>query len=247
MNRQAQAAVLFLLGAALLHAGVTDLSLRYVKSGLRPLVVAAGAVLIATALATGWYEWYERRRTRAAGTTRRPSPAAHHEPRVCWLLLLPILALILVAPPALGSYSAMHAGTALQRPLGYPPLPEDGRGPLRLALADYAERAAYGDGRTLDGRRVTLTGFLAVDRAGTPYLVRMTLNCCAADAQPVKVGLTGRVPPVLRPDTWLAVTGTYTPRRTRDPVNDGPIPFLDVTGARPVPAPRDPYDEGGSG
>jgi uncharacterized membrane protein YcgQ (UPF0703/DUF1980 family) len=71
----------------------------------------------------------------------------------------------------------------------------------------------------------------------------MALNCCAADAQPVKVALTGRIPPVLQPDTWLEVTGTYTPRVTRDPVNDGPIPWIEVTRAEPVPAPRDPYDE----
>lgn len=88
-----------------------------------------------------------------------------------------------------------------------------------------------------------LTGFLALDRAGAPYLVRMALNCCAADAQPVKVALTGQVPPVLQPDTWLRVTGTYTPRRTEDPVNGGPIPFIDVTEAKPVAAPTDPYDE----
>ena len=66
----------------------------------------------------------------------------------------------------------------------------------------------------------------------------MVLNCCAADAQPVKVGLTGRIPPVLQPDTWLEVTGTYTAKRTKDPVNDGTIPFIDVSQARPVPAPR---------
>ncbi|MEG3628532.1 TIGR03943 family putative permease subunit [Streptomyces poriticola] len=273
MNRQAQAAVLFVLGAALLHAGATDLSLRYVKAGLRPLVVIAGAVLIATALATAWYERRRGRVTAAAdgaspadsepgahahpeprahahpepGAHAHPEPGAHAhpEPRVSWLLLLPVLALVLVAPPALGSYSALHAGTAVQRPLGFPPLPDGGQGSLRLGLADYAERAAYDDGRTLQGRPVTLTGFLAVDEAGTPYLVRMTLNCCAADAQPIKVGLTGRMPPVLRPDTWLDVTGTYTPRRSRDPVNGGPIPFLEVAEAVPVPTPRDPYDAGG--
>ncbi len=71
----------------------------------------------------------------------------------------------------------------------------------------------------------------------------MGLNCCAADAQPVKIALTGEVPPVLSPDTWLEVTGRYTPRRTKDPVNDGPVPYLEVTGSRPVATPHDPYDE----
>ncbi|MDX3575522.1 MULTISPECIES: TIGR03943 family putative permease subunit [unclassified Streptomyces] len=234
MNRQAQSAVLFLLGAALLHAGATDLYLRYVKAGLRPLLLAAGAVLIVTALATAWYE-----RRRAGGG--HGEGHAHPEPRVSWLLILPLLALILVAPPALGSYSATRTGTALQEPLAYPSL--SAADPLPLSVVDYAGRAVYDHGRTLAGRTVRLTGFVAVDHEGTPYLVRMALNCCAADAQPVKVGLTGRIPPVLQPDTWLAVTGVYTPRVVRDPVNGGPIPFLEVKDARPVPTPRDPYDE----
>ncbi|KOG64069.1 MULTISPECIES: TIGR03943 family putative permease subunit [Streptomyces] len=230
MNRQAQAAVLFLLGGALLHAGATDLYLRYVKAGLRPLLLASGAVLIAAALATAWYE---RRRDRE----RHPHP----EPRVAWLLLLPLLALILIAPPALGSYSALRSGTALQKPYGYGPLPAGD--PVPLSVVDYASRAAYGHGRSLHGRAVRVTGFLALDHAGRPYLVRMALNCCAADAQPVKIALTGALPPVLRPDAWLEVTGTYAPGLTHDPVNDGPVPYLKVTSTRPVTAPRDPYDE----
>jgi hypothetical protein len=55
--------------------------------------------------------------------------------------------------------------------------------------------------------------------------------------------LTGRIPPVLQPDTWLEVTGRYTPRRTKDPVNDGPVPYFEVTRAVPVPVPQDPYEE----
>ncbi|WP_328749069.1 TIGR03943 family protein [Streptomyces sp. NBC_00285] len=249
MNRQAQSAVLFVLGAALLHAGLTDLYLRYVKAGLRPLVLAAGIVLIVTALATAWYEWRPKRHR----TDHEDGPQgdhdghdgheehAHREPRVSWLLVLPLFALILVAPPALGSYSAMRTGTALQQSYGYTKLPASG--PVRLSLVDYAGRAYYGHGRDLVGRQVVVTGFVALDRSGAPYLVRMALNCCAADAQPVKVGLTGKIPPVLQPDSWLQVTGTYTAQRTKDTVNGGPIPYLKITQAKPVPTPHDPYDE----
>ncbi|MFD7872823.1 TIGR03943 family putative permease subunit [Streptomyces sp. NPDC059766] len=307
MNRLAQAAVMFLLGAALLHAGETDLYLRYVKAGLQPLLLASGAVLIAAALATAWYERRAAQAPKAptastaptasataeaakapvtaeaaatagaagaagtsgtaeaaqaavaAGTPEEASAAeaahghghghghgqghghVHREPRISWLLVLPLLALILVAPPALGSYTATRTGTALQQPLAYPPLPA--AGPLRLSVVDYAGRAVYDHGRTLTGRRIQLTGFVALDHDGTPYLVRMALNCCAADAQPVKVGLTGHIPPVLQPDTWLRITGTYTARRVKDPVNNGPIPFIEVIAAKPVPVPHDPYDE----
>ena len=303
MNRQAQAAVLFLTGGAILHAALTDLYLRYVKAGLQPLLLAAGVVLIATAAAT---VWYERRsagtsgggggqvvRTSAGDDMAAEAPArtdalartgalaqagapaqvgtpadphgqahtdadaeahththththAHREPRISWLLVLPLLALILVAPPALGSYSAMRTGTALQKqPWGFADLPAGGT--VRLNLVDYAGRAAYDHGRSLDHRHIKIAGLLALDRDGTPYLVRMALSCCAADAQPVKIGLTGRIPPVLRPDTWLEATGTYTAKRTKDPLNDGIIPFLHVTELKPVKAPRDPYDESWNG
>jgi uncharacterized membrane protein YcgQ (UPF0703/DUF1980 family) len=83
-------------------------------------------------------------------------------------------------------------------------------------------------------RQIEITGFVALEHSGASYLVRMALNYCVADAQPVKIGLTGSIPLVLQPDTWLQVTGTYTTRRTKAPVNDGPIPFLNVTRATPV-------------
>lgn len=241
MNRQAQAAVMFLLGAALLHAGATDLYLRYVKAGLQPLLLASGAVLIAAALATAWYERKRAKAARAVGAGHAHSGHAHPEPRISWLLVLPLLSLILIAPPALGSYSALRTGTALQQPYGYGRLPAGD--PVPLSVVDYASRAAYDHGRSLHGRPVRVTGFLALDHSGAPYLVRMALNCCAADAQPVKIALTGKLPPVLQPDAWLEVTGSYTPKLTHDPVNNGPIPYLKVTSAKPVPTPHDPYDE----
>ncbi|MFI2348800.1 TIGR03943 family putative permease subunit [Streptomyces sp. NPDC019443] len=242
MNRQAQAAVLFLVGGAVLHAGFTDLYLRYVKAGLRPLLLVAGIVLIVAAIATVWYELRPRatKESRPERGRHDQSSHAHREPRVSWLLVLPLLALILAAPPALGSYSAMRTGTALQPPWGFPTL--SASDPLRLSVVDYAGRAVYDHGRSLGDRRIRVTGFITLDRSGAPYLTRMVLNCCAADAQPVKIGLSGQIPAVLQPDTWLEVTGTYTSQRTKDPVNDGVIPFISVSQARPVPAPHNQYE-----
>jgi putative membrane protein len=269
VNRQAQAVVLFLVGGALLHAGLTDLYLRYVKAGLQPLLLAAGVVLIAAALATVWYELRDRRPAHLAehdgghghGHAHDGGPEdrhetrhetrhddnhddghghGHREPRVSWLLVLPLLALVLVAPPALGSYSAMRTGTVLTKPYGFPALPRDN--PLQLTVIDYADRAVYDHGHSFGGRRIELTGFIALDESGKPYLTRMVLNCCAADAQPVKVALSGRLPPILQPDVWLDVVGTYTGQQTKDPVNDGAIPFIKVSRARTVPTPHDPYE-----
>src|SRR5688572_7972459 len=102
MNRQAQAVVLLLVGGAILRASVTDLYLRYVKEGLRPFLIAAGVLLVAAAVATLWYELRPRR----AGHDHSDDGHGHAEPRVAWLLVLPVFALLLVAPPALGSYAA---------------------------------------------------------------------------------------------------------------------------------------------
>ncbi|HKS45016.1 MAG TPA: TIGR03943 family protein [Amycolatopsis sp.] len=231
MNRQAQAVLLFLVGGAMVFAGVTDLSLRYVKAGLRPLLLVAGVVLAGAALATVWYE---------LRATREREHHPHPEPRTSWLLVLPLFALILLAPPALDSYSAMRDGTALPPPVGLPALPA--ADPLRLTVVDYADRAVYDHGRSLGDRPVEITGFVGFDHDGTVYLIRMLLNCCAADARPVKVGLTGQIPPVLRPDSWLEITGTYTVRQTKDPVNNATIPFIEVKEAKPVPAPAEPYE-----
>jgi len=231
VNRQAQGVLLLLVGGAVLRASFTDLYLRYVKTGLRPFLLVAGVVLIVAAAATFWYE-------------RRPAHDsrghAHREPRVAWLLVLPLFALIVAVPPALGSYAADRTGTALQPPPGFAALPAGD--PLRLSVLDYATRAVYDHGHSLGDRRIRITGFVTVGGRGVPYLTRMVLNCCAADAQPVKVGLSGQVPTALRPDTWLEVVGTYTDRQTKDEVNDGPIPFINVDQARPVAAPADQYE-----
>lgn len=104
MRRPVQTLLLALTGAGLLHAALfTDIYLRYVKAGLRPPLIASGAVLLLLALA------------QAAGRDRhRLSGDPGHEhghdhtgtPRVAWVLFLPALSLLLYAPPALGAYTA---------------------------------------------------------------------------------------------------------------------------------------------
>ncbi|PZG04773.1 TIGR03943 family protein, partial [Micromonospora craterilacus] len=153
---------------------------------------------------------------------------SHHEPRVGWLLILPVLGLLLVAPPALGSYAASQAGTALsaQQQSDYPPLPEGD--PVSVSVLDYASRALFDRGASIGDRRVLLTGFIATGPDGQPILARMVLSCCAADGRPIKLGLTGDVPTGLPNDSWVEVTGRYTERLGRDPVNDAEIPYLEV-------------------
>lgn len=162
--------------------------------------------------------------------------------RAGWLLLVPALALLLFAPPALGSFQASRTGTALSTGAGsdFTVLPEGD--PVRLGLLDYASRAVFDRGRTLTGRRVLLTGFVMAGPNGEPYLARMVVGCCAADGRPIKVGLTGNVPTDLQPDTWLEVEGGYIDHADRDPVNGELIPYLQVSAARAIAAPAEQYE-----
>jgi uncharacterized repeat protein (TIGR03943 family) len=166
----------------------------------------------------------------------------HREPRIAWLLLLPALALLLFAPPALGAYQASRNGTALSAEANsdFPPLPDDD--PVRLSLLDYAGRAVFDQGHSLADRQVTLSGFVIAGPDGQPYLARMIVTCCAADARPVKVGLAGDLPTSLRPDQWIEVQGTYTDRSDKDPVNAELVPYLQVTNLRQIAAPEEQYE-----
>jgi uncharacterized repeat protein (TIGR03943 family) len=235
VKKEAQAVLLLLVGGTILKISFAGTYTRYVKLGLLPLLIIAGLALIAIAGAT---LWQVIRSARAGGTEAGHD---HGDSRVAWLLLLPALALLLFAPPALGSYQASRNGTALGRSSNsdFPPLPDGD--PVRISVLDYAGRAAF-DAQTLSGRQVTLTGFVIAGPNGVPYLARMVVTCCAADGRPIKVGLTGDVPGNLKQDQWIEVDGTYTDRSDRDPVNSDVIPYLQVTALRPIAAPDQQYE-----
>lgn len=166
----------------------------------------------------------------------------HDEPRIAWLLLIPALALLMFAPPAVGSYQASRNGTALgsQARSDFPPLPAGD--PLPITMLDYAGRAVFDAGQSLNGRTVRLTGFIIPGPNGRPYLARMVVTCCAADARPVKIGLDGDVPAGLRQEQWVQVDGAYVDRQDRDPVNGETIPYLQVSAVREISAPEEQYE-----
>ncbi|MBM2623835.1 TIGR03943 family protein [Actinoplanes sp. LDG1-06] len=254
MNRLTQGVVLLLFGGAILRASFTDLYLRYVKEGLRPFLIATGLLLVAAAVMTIWYSWRSPDESSAEHDASPHSSSGHsavdddghghgeHGPRVGWLLLLPVLGLLLVAPPALGSYAANQAGSVVAAPVGdsdYPPLPE---GPaVELSMIDYASRALFDAGRSLEGRDLKLVGFITTAPDGAPMLARIVLSCCAADGRPIKIGLSGRAPIDVPADTWVEITGVYTDQTAKDPVNNVDMAYLEVKSWQEVPQPKQPY------
>ncbi|MEV6834028.1 TIGR03943 family protein [Streptomyces sp. NPDC051133] len=210
MKRPVQTLLLTLTGLGLLHTALfTDTYLRYVKAGLRPLLIASGVVLLLLGLA-------------AAASRDGHDDAAHgghgHDhghsrtPRIAWLLFLPALSLLLYAPPALGAYTAARSNSkpvTVQK--GFDPLPATS--PVPLTLTDFTKRVQQDRSRAVRSRTVKLTGFVTPDAQDDGwYLTRIIFTCCAADSQTVKVRMYGtEAPPA---DTWLAVTGTWHPRGT---------------------------------
>ncbi|GAA0271760.1 TIGR03943 family putative permease subunit [Cryptosporangium japonicum] len=230
MNREAQSIVLLLIGGALLRLTVfSDVYLRYVKPGLRWYLVAAGAVLVVAGAITLWRDLFGEERP-------------HAGPKVAWLLLLPVLTIFLIGPPALGSYAVEKQGAAaVQQPRSdLPPLP--GGDPVRLSVLDYVTRALWEDGASFRGRQVRLTGFVTVDDSGTAYLTRIVLSCCAADGRPLKVALAGVPPATLERDVWITVVGGYDPTRHTDPVSNETVPTIAVRTLTRIPPPPEPYD-----
>jgi uncharacterized repeat protein (TIGR03943 family) len=284
VNREAQSVVLFLLGGAILRISATDIYLRYVKEGLRPFLLASGALLVVIAAVTLRREVFsstprdrpaharddddahapahgaaEEHAPAHAASHAAPTraqtdgPADHHGhhgdreahshggPRVAWLLVLPVFAVFLIGPPALGSYAAGRGGTSVAKQSDYAPLPAGD--PVTLPVLDYASRAVWDRGTSLEDRRVRVTGFVSPRPGGGVYLTRMILVCCAADGRPVKVGLSGHVPAGLTADTWIEVVGRYDPRTDKDTTNDETIPYLEVESMRAVPQPKQPYEQ----
>lgn len=241
MNRQAQGIMLLLLGGAVVKATVfSDIYLRYVKESLRPFLIAAAVMLVIAGLMA------------IVNDLRAPSAEdehhghdhgdkPHHEPRVGWMLIAPALGLLLVAPPALGAFAAGQSGSAvLQESDLYPPLPEGD--PARISVLDYATRAVFDKGKSMKDRKVLVSGFLSDGPTGGQVLTRMMLSCCAADARPIKVGLSGDAPGGLPNDQWVEVTGVYTTRTVEDPVNGVAIPFIEVIEWKQIEPPRNQYE-----
>ncbi|MFG2371984.1 TIGR03943 family putative permease subunit [Streptomyces sp. NPDC048504] len=206
MKRTAQVLLLVLTGLGLLHTALfTDLYLRYVKEGLRPLLIISGALLLLLGLAHAMFD-----RGSDDGEEHHHDHEHGHDhstaPRIAWLLFLPALSLLFYAPPALGAYTASHAGSeAVKKQKGFAALPATS--PLPMTLTDFTTRVQQDKELAIKGRSVEMTGFATPVRGGGWDLTRIIFTCCAADAQTVKVHMYGTPAPPA--NTWLAVTGTW--------------------------------------
>lgn len=244
---------MLLIGAGLLRASLfSDISLRYVKEGLQPFLIASGFVLLATgllgALSSGLFSLQHGfpRADRKASVDRHgdlaPPPASEdgHDhsqgPRVAWLLFPPAVALLLFAPPALGSYTAARDSEVVVATYErFPAL--SAAGPAPLSLTEFIGRAQQDKKGSLEGRSVLMQGFVTPRGDGTWDLTRHLIACCAADSQSLKVTVHGV--PAPRADSWVRVTGTWHPAGALGTPTAALA--VDATDVQTIPEPPLPY------
>lgn len=245
MRRETQNVLLLLLGGALLKISLNGQYLRYVKPSHHPWLIACGAVAVTLAVIGIVRDLLAPQRHASHGGDH----AGHqHNSRGPWLLMLPVLAIFLIAPPALGADKVARSGSesaAAQQPkpkgqtnVDFAPLP-GGDAPL-LKIGEVVTRTIWDDSGSLNGKQISLIGFVVKGTDGSSYLARLVISCCAADATPVKVKLDGGQTGQYPPDTWLRVRGEVEPDTANE--SNGYAPTFVVSQVSQVPPPPDPYE-----
>ena len=253
LSREVQSVLLILLGTAITRISVTDVYLRYVKETIRPFLILTGLLLLVLGILALIDVVRDSREKPAAAEVDEGAEMhdghGHTHMRIAWLLLLPVLSILLIAPPALGAYSAARdPSTVIQPATTFDPLPPDN--PLRLPLSEYAVRAVWGGESSLQGHTFELEGFvtpvpdgkqttnLPDGQSGNWWLSRMSLSCCAADARATRILAVGAKD--LPANTWVRMRARYLPG---GPTNsDKAIPWIQVEEIKVIPQPSNPYE-----
>lgn len=221
-----------LVGAVVLRLTFTDTYRRYVQPAMGKWLLVAGVAVILLGLITLINALRHVEPEEAHGHDHEHA----HRVGVGWLLLAPIAALLLVAPPTLGAYGVNRAGAIHVKPgkAIFKPLKQTGA-PVEMTLLEFIQRALEHNGASFHGVPVKLTGFVAGSEAGGFLLARYQIACCAADATPVELEVVGTSGTPAGNDQWVTVTGTFER-------GGGELPRLAATSVVEIPAPEDPYE-----
>jgi uncharacterized repeat protein (TIGR03943 family) len=230
MSTDAGALLTTIIGVLLTRLALQGTFRRYVKPAMGPWIAVAGVLLVVLGLVVLW---------RHRRGDDHDHGHAHGGERVAWLLLAPVLAILLIAPPSLGTFALDRAGSAVTvRPGGgtFAPL-DPASSPHEMTLLEFNQRAFEGDGRgaSFAGVPVRLIGFVGPNQDDGFLVARFQIACCAADALAATAYVVGWDGPVPARDSWVEVEGTFQPG---DAVN----PRLLTTSITPIPTPGDPYE-----
>jgi putative membrane protein len=243
MSRESENIMLLMIGLATGMITVTGAFVRYVKPALEPWLYLTAVLLIGLALVA------------IIGDLRRPTGSSDHDHGhgqddgghshangAVWLLLIPVVVLIFVTPPALrpqASVPSISAVSADSMRRAFPPLPS-GRAP-EVSVPDLMIRGVQDSAGTLDGRLITVIGFTLRDGDAVD-LGRFSVLCCAADARLARVRLGGsgaQEAAGLPEHSWVRVEGTVRPGLPGEPILG--VPTVEVDSVTQIDAPENVY------
>ena len=229
MSTDAGATLTAVIGLLLVRLAVQGTYRSYVRPGMGPWIAIAGVLLTLLGIIV---LWRHRRGEDDHGDHE------HGGEQVAWLLLAPVLALLLIAPGALGSYSLGRTGSAIKVRSGhgvFAPLDPEA-GAHEMSLLEFNQRAFEGtEGASFNGATVRVIGFVGPTKPDGFVVARYSIACCAADAlaaTALVTGWTGRVP---ARDSWVEVEGRFEPGGEVEP-------RLVAASVTVVPTPDDPYE-----
>jgi uncharacterized repeat protein (TIGR03943 family) len=232
VRRETENTLLLIVGIALVMVTVTGAYTRYVKPVMLPWLAISSAVVIGLALVA------IVRDIRGGGADH--DHAGHvHRNGIVWLLVLPVVLLIFVVPPALSARAAAPVAVTVTGARSFPPLPA-GVAPS-LSLPEVLMRVAVGKVGGLDGKQITTTGFTMRD-GDRVDLAKIVIICCAADAQLARLHLSGPAAAsaaALPENTWLRVEGTVPAGQTYSGTSS--IPTLEVSSITRIDPPANTY------
>lgn len=258
MNRETKAIVIGMLGGLLVSVTVSGRFTSYVKPGFKPMLLTAGALLIALAVISLTLAIRDDLKAPALIVDASGTEADNHDvdsqghqhgTRAPWLMLVPVLVLLFVAPPALGADAAsrgVSCGTPAPEGTSYPsrrtkpddPLPTGN--PTTMTMQEFISRSLYDSAYSTANADVQVTGFITRSSCDGPgySLVRLKISCCAADAIALRVHIDG--PPPMPANTWVQAT-VRAVKDTGDQSNNY-VPSVTVVGMKTISQPADPYE-----
>ena len=212
---------------------VTGSYTRYVKPGMLPWLIGSAAILIGLAILAMASD--------IRGKVADGGGHHHHGERdgVVWLLVLPIVMLIFIVPPALSAQAASPVTVATSSRSPFPPLPP-GEAPT-VALPQVLMRIATGPAGGLEGRTISVTGFTMKDHESVD-LAKIVIICCAADAQLARLHLGGPAAASagdLPENTWITVRGTIPAGQTYRGTSS--IPTMNIDTLTRIDPPTNSY------
>jgi uncharacterized repeat protein (TIGR03943 family) len=234
VTEDARATTVLLVGALMIRLAVGGAYAKYVRAGMGPLLLIAGILLAGLGL-FGVVRALRRRGESGHGHDE-DAHGHHHSERIGWLLLAPVLALLLVTPPTLGSFGVNRSGAVSVTSGGkvFSPLPAGRTVPM--TLLEFDERTVDHKGASFGSTQVRLTGFVTPSSDAQGFrIARFQIACCAADAVASVVRITGSSGSKPPRDQWVTVTGTF------NPAADG-VPELHAVSLAEIPTPVDPYE-----